>query len=250
MELIDKIFKRLIYLLGLFCIGIWLFTIHTSFAFSLSPTTYNIYYQNLFVLVNGFDLKTYIPYAWGLSFSLAITAIMSLLQRTDKHFLKFAIIVALLELIGVALFNYPNHTRTWATIASVYYGIYAFFLILFYFYVKPDTGKEKKREKDEDENEKGEITENNKENIENVENWVIDKIKITEDYIDSFEKLDNDEKEEDNDDKTGIKIKDNNIKVLKVKEMYLANKSPKNIAKELDIGLSTVYRYINKNKNL
>jgi hypothetical protein len=129
--------RKAFYFFGLITIAIWLFTMHTSFAYALNPITDNIYYSGIFVLY-GIDFKQFIPYFWGLAFSIAITTIIANLHKSDKHFWKFAITVATLELLGVAFFNYPSHDNVWTVLGGIYYGVYAFFLTLFYFYVKPE----------------------------------------------------------------------------------------------------------------
>jgi hypothetical protein len=128
---------KFLYYLGLTVIAIWLFTIHTSFAYALNPLTENSFFKGLFV-INDYDFKRWVPYCGGLAFSIAITAIIANLKNSDLYFWKFAFAVATLELLGIALFNTPNHGELWRFLAAIYYGLYGFFLTLFYFYVKYD----------------------------------------------------------------------------------------------------------------
>lgn len=132
----DRILQRILYYSGLILIALWLFTIHTSFAYSLNPITGNIFFSDLFIF-NELDLKPLIPYIWGGTFSLGISAIIAILSIQDKYFWQFSLFVAFLELIGIALLNMPTHNNLWSVLSSIYYGIYAFALITFYFYVKP-----------------------------------------------------------------------------------------------------------------
>lgn len=131
--------RKLLYYFGLSCIAITLFILHTAFAYSLLPLFLaDRYFKNLFVLQNGFDAKVYVPYIFGLTFAIAIVAIMDILQRNDAKFWKFAISVASMELIGIALLCYPLHGNIWLAISGFYYGFYLFLAIIFYFYVKPE----------------------------------------------------------------------------------------------------------------
>jgi len=43
-----------------------------------------------------------------------------------------------MELIGIALLVFPNHSQLWIAISGVYYGFYLFLAIIFYFYIKPE----------------------------------------------------------------------------------------------------------------
>jgi hypothetical protein len=118
--------------------AIVLFILHSAFAFAINPIFLaKDFFSNLFVLQNGFDLKVYFPYAFGLTFAFAITAIMDLLQKSDKYFWTFAFSVATMELIGIALLVFPNHSPLWVAVSGFYYGFYLFLAIIFYFHVKP-----------------------------------------------------------------------------------------------------------------
>lgn len=128
--------KKLIYYLGLIFLAFWLFTIHSKFAFALDPLQNNEtgYYKQLFVFLSN-DLKIALPYIWGATFAIATTVIVALLNKKDKYFIYFAIAIALLELTGVFLFNYPEHGYSWLAIASIYYGIYAGIMVFLYIYI-------------------------------------------------------------------------------------------------------------------
>jgi len=57
--------------------AIVLFILHSAFAFAINPIFLaKDFFSNLFVMQNGFDLKVYFPYAFGLTFAFAITAII------------------------------------------------------------------------------------------------------------------------------------------------------------------------------
>lgn len=233
-NVLDKGFKRLIYLFGIVCIAAWLFTIHSSFAYSLSPLTKNNFFDNLFVMENGFDLKIYIPYLWGAAFSIAITAIITLLKRSDKYFFTFAFTVAALELIGVTLFNYPVHNGLWQALAGIFYGAYAFFLTLFYFYIKPDNefSQENSQEKSE---EKNIFSDNSHEKKTKEENYPAGHDKENNSHENSLINL-------------GEKkyYPEKTIDKELIKSMLQEGEKPKNISEKLGVSLSTVYRIKNE----
>lgn len=131
--------KKLIYYAGLLFMAVWLFTIHSKFAFALDPLQNNDsgYYDKLFNFF-GLDLKSILPYCWGAAFAIATSVIIALLKRSDKQFWIFAFSIASLELFGVMLFNYPEHGFIWSAISSVYYGIYAGIMVFLYIYISYD----------------------------------------------------------------------------------------------------------------
>jgi hypothetical protein len=129
--------KRILYYIGLLTIAIWLFTMHTAFAYVLNPLTNNNNFKYLFVF-SGIDFKIYIPYCWGGTFAIAIVSIIANIKKTDKYLWHFAFTIATLELIGIALYIIQENSFGWKFISAIYYGIYGFFLTLFYFYVKYD----------------------------------------------------------------------------------------------------------------
>lgn len=188
------------YYLGLICMAIVLFILHSAFAFAINPIFLaKNFFSNLFVMQNGFDLKVYFPYAFGLTFAFAITAIMDLLQKSDKYFWKFAFSVASMELIGIALLVFPNHSPLWTAISGIYYGFYLFLAIIFYFYIKPDAKELQKI-----------AVQNSREKVSTNAN----------------------------------KKSENNAKVL---QMTSEGMTPQQIANDLEIDLSTVYRIKKKN---
>jgi len=205
--------RKFLYYFGLSCIAITLFILHTAFAYSLLPLFLaDKYFKNLFVLQNGFDAKVYVPYIFGLTFAIAIVAIMDILQRNDTKFWKFAISVASMELIGIALLCYPLHGDIWLAISGFYYGFYLFLAIIFYFYVKPEN------------QEKQEIAEPLQNTLQR------NAIKIP---IDANMEIINNASERE-------------IFIKKVKELHLQGMQQKEIALQVGVHASTVSRIINQ----
>lgn len=128
--------KKIIYYIGLFFLAIWLFTIHSKFAFALDPlqNNDNDFYAKLFILL-GYDFKMVLPYVWGSTFAIATTVIVALLKKQENYFWFFAFTISSLELLGVFLFNYPEHGYLWMKVASFYYGIYAGIMVFLYIYI-------------------------------------------------------------------------------------------------------------------
>jgi hypothetical protein len=178
--------------------AIVLFILHSAFSFAINPIFLaKDFFSNLFVLQNGFDLKVYFPYAFGLTFAFAITAIMDLLQKLDKYFWTFAFSVATMELIGIALLVFPNHSPLWATISGIYYGFYLFLAIIFYFYIKPE-----------------------KENAKDLQKIAMPISR----------------------EKSNANANDKSEKNAKAVQMIIEGLTPVQIANDLNIDLSTVYR--------
>lgn len=137
--------RNFIYYSGLTLIAIWLFILHSAFAYSLNPIFLaGEFFKDLFALQNGYDLKIYFPYVFGAVFAIAIAAMMALIRKSDKHFWKFAHSVALMELIGMVMLCFPDHGDKWAIISAVYYGIYSYLVIIFYAYAKEDIAESQK----------------------------------------------------------------------------------------------------------
>jgi hypothetical protein len=231
--------RKLLYYFGLSCIAITLFILHTAFAYSLLPLFLaDKYFKNLFVLQNGFDAKVYVPYIFGLTFAIAIVAIMDILQRNDAKFWKFAISVASMELIGIALLCYPLHGDIWLAISGFYYGIYLFLAIIFYFYVKPErTEKEVIAEPSHSELFKDAMQ-------YNASNAMEDDLKKK--IFESIERMTTKvpfAKEP----KKNTQNRDEMF--AKIKELHLQGVQQKEIALQVGRNASTVSRIINKHKN-
>lgn len=124
--------KNLFYYFGLICIAIFLFTIHAKYLHFLIPGND----VKLFKF-SGFDLKIYLPYIWGAAFGIVTTIILHYLDKSDSHYWHFIFAVALLEFLGVFLFNNTEIKENWFRMfSSVYYGSYTAFIIIVYSYIK------------------------------------------------------------------------------------------------------------------
>ena len=112
--------KTLLYYFGLAIVALWLFIMHSAFSYSLNPIFLaNDFFTDLFMLQNGYDLKRYFPYVFGSVFAIAIAAIMAIMAKKDKHFWKFAITVATLELVGIGMLCLPDHGRRWVILSAI-----------------------------------------------------------------------------------------------------------------------------------
>lgn len=199
--------KKTLYYFGLICIAIFIFSIHAKYLHFLVPGSES----DLFVFF-GIDFKIYLPYVWGFAFGVVTAIIISLLQRSDSLFWLFVFAVAILEFIGVFLFsNTEIDEKHFKVYSSIYYGIYTGFIVLMYAYIKP---KQENLHENANENLRKNKNKNAKGNMPIYENPPPPPPK-----------------------------KNNETEVWK---LLSENKTPKEIAEELNINLSTVYR-IKKN---
>lgn len=133
-----NIIKKAIYLIGLLFIALFLTITHTKFLDSIDPGKDS----DLFIILN-YDFKIVNPYIFGACFGIVTTAIIALIDKKDRMFWYFAIAVAAFEMIGVFLFNNTELLeQVWRFSASVYYGLYAGFIIVMYAYVKHEAKEE------------------------------------------------------------------------------------------------------------
>lgn len=233
--------KSALYYLGLICISLMLFVLHSAFAYAINPLFLaQDFFYDLFLFA-GIDFKMYFPYVFGATFALAISAIMSLMQKGDKRFWLFAFAVATMELVGIALLVFPSHGSVWLAIAGIYYGIYLFIAILFYFYIKPD-----KHSSDGKYNVSKEFADLFVDDLANdlgVPKKVMQSVR-DKDYKGIASAVHQPLIDRTTTPPLGSSSGKNNGKVM---ELYSNGAKPSEIAKELQVNASTVYRIIKKN---
>lgn len=123
--------KKLLYYTGLGLIALFLFVTHSKFLFTLDPGKES----ELFVFF-GYDAKQIIPYIFGAAFGAVATIAIALLDKRGAMFAIFVAIIAILELIGVFLYNNTEIAEgLWTWFASSYYAIYTAVIIAGYAYI-------------------------------------------------------------------------------------------------------------------
>jgi len=123
--------KKTIYYTGLIFIAIFLFATHSKFLFILEPEK-EIALFSFF----GIDFKKYIPYIFGAAFGIVTAILIGLMQKNDKLFWHFAITIAVFEMIGIFLYNNTEIVKNiWKWFASSYYALYSGFIVFMYAYI-------------------------------------------------------------------------------------------------------------------
>jgi len=228
--------KKVLYVIGLIFIALFLFITHSKFLHSLDPGKDS----KLFILF-GYDLKLLVPYLFGAAFGIVTTIIIALLDRKDRLFWLFVILTAILETIGVFLYNNTELIENvWKWFASVYYGLYSGFIIIMYAYIKL-----------KDEN-KGFVLSEKEKNLYSKQS-IKDSESFGESIIRNLSTIDLFIKDEsDNINYEPIKpddlfsIEERNKRIIKLSQ---EGKSAKEISQMFSLHIASVYRIINSNKN-
>ena len=124
--------KRILYFIGLICMAIFLFVIHTKYLNVLENWKDSDMFD--FTVI---DFRQILHYIISATFAVMVTNILALMDPADKWFWKFVFIVATAEFLAVFLFFNTTITENWFRIlSSIYYGAYIFMIIPMYAYIK------------------------------------------------------------------------------------------------------------------
>lgn len=124
--------KRILYFIGLICMAIFLFVIHTKYLNVLENWKDSDMFNFMVI-----DFRQILHYIISATFAVMVTNILALMDPVDKWFWKFVFIVATAEFLAVFLFFNTTITEDWFRIlSSIYYGLYIFMIIPMYAYIK------------------------------------------------------------------------------------------------------------------
>lgn len=227
--------KKIIYYTGLIFIAIFLFATHSKFLFILEPEK-DIALFSFF----GIDFKEVIPYIFGAAFGIVTAILIRLIQKDDKLFWYFAISVAVFEMIGIFLYNNTEIVKhTWKWFASIYYALYSGFIVFMYSYISHSDKKE------ESENMQKTLSKIGVESCkagETLREMYIDNV-VTTNKLANNSHLNIFRIE-----KKSAQKNEKQLRNKKIMQMS-STMSPQEIAKEIGINQSTVYRILKNKEN-